>query len=409
MKKTIREYYEDGLTDIQIAEKEGINERSVRRSLAKLRAKGVIDYRRYMTTSKVPAQPSAKSENEITEFELLKLFSIHGSRAKVAKALGTSSSKIKNLCEEYQIVDTEHISKQVISALKGLLDDLPPYKIIRKKKKQGYDSLVIQITDWHAGKIVKDQNGDLIFDEKIFKQRIDKLFAQTLKLLDNNISKGVPIRDVVILLTGDLANGEGIYATQAYEQEIAPPAQVMLVIDILTKLITSLLDRNLSVKVFGVRGNHGRTGKDTDIASNWDLMIYEILDFWSRLVLKNPRLQIKYAETEHLIFDIRGHKFMIRHIAPEQADSPAGRVKFNQWARQYNVEGIVYGHYHHAGIFDCDTVRIIRGGSTVGGDSLSDKMAKHSEPIQIVFGVNEQRVTTFMYLVDLGDKKDNQA
>jgi hypothetical protein len=47
----------------------------------------------------------------------------------------------------------------------------------------------------------------------------------------------------------------------------------------------------------------------------------------------------------------------------------------------------------------------MRGGSTVGGDSLSDSMAKNSEPIQLIFGVNEQRVTTFIYLVDLGEKK----
>ena len=31
--------------------------------------------------------------------------------------------------------------------------------------------------------------------------------------------------------------GEGIYATQAYEQELAPPRQVMLVIEVIQKLI----------------------------------------------------------------------------------------------------------------------------------------------------------------------------
>jgi predicted phosphodiesterase len=298
------------------------------------------------------------------------------------------------------------IDTLIIQTLKEKLSNVEPYKASNQDKVDVKgDTLVIHLTDLHAGKIVKNQEGELIYNEEIFRNRINRLCEQTLKLLDNNISKGVPIRDVVILLTGDLANGEGIYATQAYEQEIAPPAQVMLVVDVLTKLITSLLKRNLPVRVFGIRGNHGRTGKDTDIASNWDLMIYEILDFWAKLVLKNPKLQIKFAETEYLTFDIRGHKFMIRHIAPEQVDSPAGRVKINEWARQHNVEAICYGHYHHAGIFDCDNVRVFRGGSTVGGDSLSDSMAKHSEPIQLVFGVNEARVSTFIYLVDLGEKE----
>ena len=298
------------------------------------------------------------------------------------------------------------ISAIIIQTLKDELANVQPYKPATQSKIDiKGDTLVIQLTDFHAGKIVKNQEGEIIYNEEIFRNRINRLCEQILKLLDNNISKGVPIREVVLLLNGDLCNGENIYLTQAFEQEAAPPAQVMLVIDVLTKLITSLLKRNLPVRVIGIRGNHGRTAKDTDVASNWDLMVYEILDFWSRLVLKNPKLQIKFAETEHIVFEIRGHKFMMRHICPEQVDSPAGRVKINEWARQYDVEGIIYGHYHHAAISDCDSVRVIRGGSTVGGDSLSDSMAKHSEPIQIVFGVNEQRVTTFIYFVDLGERK----
>jgi len=299
-----------------------------------------------------------------------------------------------------------NLSALIIQTLKEELANVEPYKASTQSKVDiKGDTLCIHLADFHAGKTVKNQEGEIIYNEEIFRKRINRLCEQILKLLDNNISKGVPIRDVVLLLNGDLCNGENIYPTQAFEQDAAPPAQVMLVIDVLTKLITSLLKRNLSVRVIGIRGNHGRTAKDTEVASNWDLMTYEILDFWSKLVLKNPKLQIKFAETEHIVFDIRGHKFMMRHICPEQVDSPAGRVKINEWARQYGVEGIIYGHYHHAAISDCDNVRVIRGGSTVGGDSLSDSMAKHSEPIQIIFGINEQRVTTFIYFVDLGEKK----
>ena len=296
--------------------------------------------------------------------------------------------------------------KITIQILKEELANVTPYKASKQDKVDiKGDTLIIHLTDLHAGKIVKNQEGETIYNETVFRNRINRLCEQTLKLLDHNISKGVPIKDVVIISTGDLANGEGIYATQAFEQEIAPPSQVMLVVDVISKLIVSLLGRNLPVKFYGVRGNHGRTGKDTDVASNWDLMIYMILDFWSKFVLKNSKLEIHYTETEYMKFDIRGHGYLIRHIAPEQVDSPAGRVKINEWARRYNAEGIVYGHYHHAGLFDCDNVRVFRGGSTVGGDDLSDKMAKSSEPIQLVWGVNEARVSTFIYFVDLGDKK----
>jgi predicted phosphodiesterase len=296
--------------------------------------------------------------------------------------------------------------KRIIQCLKDELATVEPYKVNSALKMEiKGDTLVIHLTDWHGGKIVKDQEGKLIYNEEIFKVRIKQLCEQILSLLDNNISKGVPIKEVVIISTGDLANGEGIYATQAYEQEIAPPKQVMLVVDVIIKLIMALLERKLSVQFVGVRGNHGRTGKDTDIASNWDLMIYMIIELWARTTLKNPNFQIKYTESEQLRFDIRGHGYLIRHIAPEQVDSPSGRVKINEWARQYNVKAIVYGHFHHAGVFDCDDIKVFRGGSTVGGDSLSDSMAKHSEPEQLVWGVNDKRVSSFIYFVDLGNKK----
>jgi len=336
--------------------------------------------------------------------------SIHGKLKTFEKIIPTQTPKNEMQTIERKKKDKEikpiEIDRMIIQTLKNELADVEPYKAsIQSKTDTKGDTLVIQLSDLHAGKIVTDQEGKIIYNEDIFRNRINCLCEQILKLLDNNISKGVPIKEVVILSTGDQANGENIYATQAYEQELAPPKQVMLVVDVVTKLIVSLLKRKLPVTFYGVRGNHGRTGKDTDVTSNWDAMIYMILEFWAKLVLKNPKLQIKYAETEHMVLDIRGHKYLIRHIAPEQCDSPAGRAKINEWARRHKVEAVVYGHWHHFGFNDVDGVRVIRGASLVGGDSLSESMAKHSSPMQLVWGVNEARVSSFFYAVDLVEKE----
>jgi predicted phosphodiesterase len=332
----------------------------------------------------------------------------HTSQKVVAAVLGLKSPTVTAPVKKENKKGVD-VSQLIIQTLKDKLADVHPYSAgkVTKAYMKG-DTLVIQLSDLHAGKIVTNQEGETIYDENVFRIRINILMKQILKLLDNNISKGVPIRDVVILSTGDQANGENIYATQAYEQELAPPKQVMLVVDVITKLIVSLLNRGLPVTFYGVRGNHGRTGKDTDVTSNWDLQIYLILDFWARLVLKNPKLQIKFAETEHMVLNIRNHGYLIRHIAPEQCDSPAGRAKINEWARRHKVEAVVYGHWHHFGLNDVDGVRVIRGASLVGGDSLSESMAKHSTPMQLVWGVNDTRVTTFFYAVDL-DEEDKNA
>jgi predicted phosphodiesterase len=230
---------------------------------------------------------------------------------------------------------------------------------------------------------------------------MDTLCGQILKLLDKNIRQGTPITDVVILSTGDNANGENIYETQVYEQEMAPPTQVMLVIDVLAKLIVSLLKRGLPVSFYGIKGNHGRLAKDADPSANWDLMIYIVLEFWAKFILKNKNLTVKYAETDHMIVNIKSKRFMIRHIAPENTDAPSGRVKFNEWARKHKLDAIVYGHWHHFAVTDVDGIRVFRGASVSGEDSLSENMAKHAEPIQLIWGVNQDRAMTFFYAVDL--------
>lgn len=327
----------------------------------------------------------------------------YSSVGKRIERLGLTNSIPKT--KKKALSSSKEANQLILRTLRNELETFEPYKADIYRKNQKGDSLVIHVTDLHAGKIVKNQDGKIIYDESVFRARIDRLCQQILKLLDNNIKKGVPIIEVVIISTGDNANGENIYLTQAYEQELAPPRQVMLIVEVISKLILSLLARNLPVKFFGCRGNHGRISKDANPSDNWDAMIYLILEFWAKYVLKNPNLQIKYSdETDYLTFTVRGHKYLIRHIAPEQADSPSGRVKINQWARQYNAKAIVYGHWHHFGIFDVDGIRVFRGGSIVGGDSLSETMSKSSAPIQLIWGVNEDRPMTFAYAVDLGEK-----
>lgn len=730
--------YEAGMSTADLSDAYSVGERTMYSFLSQLRKKGKIDQKSYTNTPNVLDSygdlNDYKSSTEIvSEQELIKLLSIYKTRTQIAKKLGISTNVISRLIAQYGIIDNEYISKQINEALKTMLCEVTPYKNVNTGPKGKGDTLVIQITDVHGGKVIKDQSGNVIYDANICKSRMDKLIVQILKLLDNNIKKGVDITDVVILSTGDLANGENIYATQAYEQELAPPKQVMLIVEVLMKLILSLIDRKLNIRFYGIKGNHGRchskdtrlltikgyknydelkegdliptwniednkieyvpinsisiydkenkmiefkdktsdilvtddhamlvksektnqferkyagsivnnynnvfpttiksqlkeypigdewlellgwvltdshinkygyislyqskeynkikiekllgdfsvsyrkydrdrdikeicgrklknkcllnteyhihaedsreimsylkegkqiqtwmyelsdrqvgvllssivdadahtrearickdgytrkeektiwgesdflfslqgllvthgincsvntqkttgnsylqirksenqyvkkentgtvsykdtvwcvnvknhtifterngkplisgnTGKDTDPSANWDLMIYMVLDNEIRARGLEKKVYIEYAETDYMTLDIRGHGYLIRHRAPEQADSPSGRVKFNEWSRQHNVRAVVYGHFHHFGLFDCDGVRVFRGGSVPGGDDLSESMAKDSDPTQLVWGVNDNRVMTFFYAVDLANE-----
>lgn len=301
------------------------------------------------------------------------------------------------------------LNKDLIYDLKEKLIEFPQTLIESKSVSKIGDTLVIQFSDWHVGKIVKDEEGNEIYNTEIFKKRINELLQEILTLLDNYITKGTPIKDVAIISTGDILDGMGIYASQEIQLEISPPFQVMLATEVIQNFITALLKRKLSVNFYGVKGNHGEIrgegGKAKDPNANWDLMLYLILNFWEKTIVKNNKIHVHYSELDYINFEIQGWKYHARHIAPKQSETAAGKAKFLGWAKKHNCDVLVYGHYHHYGIMDRSGITVMRGGSICGQDDLSEIMAEESEPIQLLWGVSKKRPVTFMYAIDLGERK----
>lgn len=357
--------YNAGLSNAELAVKYNLSASTIQKKLAEMRVAGLIRYRRdLMPRSPVLTSPERKEVyNEAVT-------TIEGIKKELRKA--TSYSK----------------------------------KSIPLVKHTG-DTLVIHITDWHVGRTVKDELGNIIYDHNVFETRVDRLLKQILSLLDNNIRKGVPIKEVVIVSTGDILDGQGIFATQETLQELSPPFQVMKAAQAIQKLIMSLLERKLKVYFYGVKGNHGEIrvgGKSHDPNANWDLMLYLILELWIRTVLKSENVNIGYSELDYLNFEIQGWRYHIRHIAPKQSETGAGKGKILGWAKQHRFDVLVYGHYHSWGVWNRSDITIFRGGSIPGGDEYAETLAEESSPTQLVWGCNTKRPLTFFYPVDLGRK-----
>jgi predicted phosphodiesterase len=339
--------------------------------------------------------------------------------ADIAKKMNMSIDAIEHAKRRYGLVNikpvTENDDIKYLEHYTGMInylkDELAKTKSCPKietfSKKVG-DTLNIHITDWHVGRIVKNEYGQIIYDVNTFQQMTSKFVTELLKLLDKYISKGTPIKDVKIISTGDLLDGLGIFATQATVSEFAPPFQVMKATEIIQKLILSLLDRNLTVEFYGVKGNHGElrvNGKNTDPNANWDLMLYLLLEFWAKNIVKSNKLKINYSELDYLNFINRGWNYHLRHLAPNQSETASGKAKFLGWAKQHQFDVLIYGHYHHWGAWDRSKITIIRGGALTAGDEFAETLAEESEPIQLIWGCNEHRPVTFLYPLDLGQKE----
>jgi len=303
------------------------------------------------------------------------------------------------------------ISAVIIQTLKDELSKVTPLE--RKQKttkliKEG-DTLIVHFTDWHIGRLVRDEAGKELYNADIFKERVNTLLEEILSLLDEYITKGTPIKDVIIISTGDILDGMGIFASQETQSEMAPPFQVMLGAEVIQKFILALLKRKLTVTLQGVRGNHGEIrgdkGKTKDPNANWDMMLYLVLDFWAKTILKDNRVSVHYSELDYLNFVVQGWNYHIRHIAPQQSETSAGKAKFLGWARKHNSDVIVSGHFHHYSITDRSGITVIKGGSITGADEYSEQLAEEAEPLQLIWGCSKHRPVTFMYAIDLGERK----
>jgi predicted phosphodiesterase len=358
--------------------------------------------------------------SEVEDKKLLELVAKDLTTEEIARELNRSYKSIAhrraNLTRGKPKMQTKEektsftqLNKDLIYELKERLGNVIPLEKIEHKylTKVG-DTLIVHFTDWHIGRIVKDEEGNELYNTEIFKRRIDILLQEILTLLDNYITKGTPIKDVVIISTGDILDGMGIYATQETQSELSPPFQVMMGVEIIQKFVLALLKRKLTVTFYGVKGNHGEIregGKSKDPNANWDLQLYLILDFWCKNVLKNTKVKVYYSELDYLNFEVQGWRYHIRHIAPQQSETAAGKAKFLGWARKHNCDVLIYGHYHHYGITDRSGVTVIKGGSITGADEYSERLAEEAEPIQLLWGCSKHRPITFMYAIDLGERK----
>ncbi len=317
--------------------------------------------------------------------------------------LSTTKDKSRAFKREYYETYTNMIDK-----LSDELCKAQPYQLIKTTKGKKGDTLVVQISDWHVGRIAKNENGEITYDLNIYKERVHAFSLELLKLVDKYISKGTPITNVKIISTGDILDGQGIFASQESVSELSPPFQVMEALKSIQQLILSFVERKLDVEFIGVKGNHGEIrfqGKSVDPNANWDLMLYLLLDFWARSISKSKKIKIKYSELDYVNFVIRGWKYHARHIAPKQSETAAGKAKFLGWAKRHRFDCLVYGHLHHFGVWDRSKITVFRGGAlTADEDDFAETLAEESDVIQLAWGVNESRPLTFLYPIDLGKK-----
>jgi len=304
----------------------------------------------------------------------------------------------KNIPKVYKEILAKYIM-HVESALDRPKDVVP-------QKSSGKESAVLLISDTHSGKLVFDERGRPTYNKDILTYKMALLKMKVIKLLTKHVGLN-NVDEIVIALLGDLVDGSGIYPQQEIAQDLNFFGdQVSLIVAAIWEIVLAVRKLGLTVRIEGVRGNHGRQGKYLPADNNFDYSVYQLLYMWA---YETDGVTVDYSTTtEFKNFEVKGHNVHIRHEAPPQAETPAGRAKFAGLRAIHDYDIIAYGHLHHpsSGVyFNSD---VIMNGAPIGQDDLSERMAVGARPSQTLFGVHPRIGVSFRYNVYLDEVAEGE-
>jgi len=264
-----------------------------------------------------------------------------------------------------------------------------------KKGRGDPETQVIILGDHHAGEITPSYNPE------IYRKRMDTLLdsLMTITYLHRNM---YALNDLVILCVGDMVHGENPY--QGATVEMVDRGAVRQVVEIalpcLKDFIMQARQEFKTVEFMGIRGNHGRYDRLAPRTSNWDLMLYGLLQ---QALSRQSGISIEYSNDFYAIKEIKGFRFFLFHgdQIPSHYGLPYYGIhrKLMTWHSQYNFPFAILGHFHQFANKEISTrLQYFMNGSMVTDDPWAlEKIGLSSTPMQWTFGIHQKMGITFRY------------
>jgi hypothetical protein len=317
-----------------------------------------------------------------TALLFLEKFGLERSQDSIRKKvnrLRETLPKTSDCNSPFSLLDPVIAKQQVQMWLRAVASESKGLSLSRAPTlKSNERSLVIVISDVHWGKKTKR------FNMEIASQRILSI-ASTLWNTD------LPEFDeIVVLLLGDLVEGEDVFAHQQSVIEAPVIAAHKKGTETIWKLLLTLKDLfGVPVRVECAYGNHGRMSKTAHPSSNWDNAIHSSLAMISQFS-KKPGIQVNLCLDEFNLIDIKGVKTLLLHEAPKNLSTPTTLLKFSGWIISKDIDLLVSGHWHNFGVDKYLGRTRIANGSVPGADDLAEKIAREDPACQAYFFIDPE-------------------
>lgn len=262
--------------------------------------------------------------------------------------------------------------KDLDQFVNDLIDRCKDLDVVFHRGPNNGSSLCIVLSDTHIGKLTDNFNAE-IFKERILS--IPEKIQKELALPDD-------LEEIVLLLVGDMLEGESIYETQAHHLELSAIDQVQIATRTFWELGLMLRNTfNVSVRFEDVPGNHGRVSKMADEKTNWDNAIYQTLGLLAE-VSREPNIKINVNFEAFNLVQIQDKICMMYHHGTKHLGSPAMQTKVAGWIHTKNFDFAVHGHWHHWEVNNQFGKVVMKNGSLPGDDDLAERMGVFDPPRQ---------------------------
>ena len=244
----------------------------------------------------------------------------------------------------------------------------------------GGSSLVVALSDLHIGQ----QNRG--FDIEVAKKRLGELVERLYKTTGT-----VKVDEVVLLLVGDIVEGENIYPSQAHHIVCSTMDQVEIGAKIIWDVIHQARETfKVPVRVVCVQGNHGNSEKGSNEKTNWDNVLYHSLKILVN-ASGDSKIGFECDYSEFKLFTVKDKKGLIYHKGVKHNGTPAMREKIAGWVYSKKMNFMVSGHWHEWKVGGWSDVVWMANGSLCGPNDLAERMAQEGPARQGYFFVTTGR------------------
>lgn len=256
---------------------------------------------------------------------------------------------------------------------------------------KGGKTMLIHETDPHFSAHVKNRAGQVVYDAETAALATSKAFDWYLSRAmqgENNVD------EIVLMLGGDLVEGEDIYEGQPHKITDTLEGQIKKARRCYYEQIKKLRTAypSVSIKIVCVSGNHGDLGKTG--RSNADDIIYSMLEDMIDLSdLQNIKF-VKSDRSDYTTFTYRGGKYKgylthgenrSNHIGTSSPQSDWLAIKDD-----IGFDAAWRGHYHTQKVENVNGAPVCMTNSRKPGDDYTDKIATFGKTGNAVYFATDE-------------------